>query len=122
MVALRTQQILAEESGIANVIDPFGGSWAIEALTDRIEREARQYISRIDGFGGMVKAIESGYPQREIADAAYAYQQQTDRGEKTVDVENRYQDHEERPPDLLRVPLEVEHRQLDQTRRLKPSP
>src|SRR2546427_6465274 len=75
MVALRTQQILAEESGVANVIDPLGGSWAIEALTDRIEREARQYISRIDALGGMVKAIEAGYPQREIADAAYVYRE-----------------------------------------------
>src|SRR6185312_1136281 len=78
MVALRTQQILAEESGVANVVDPFGGSWAIESLTDRSEREARDYIERIDGMGGMVKAIEAGYPQREIADAAYAYQQQVD--------------------------------------------
>src|SRR5206468_1650656 len=68
MVALRTQQILAEESGVANVIDPLGGSWAIEALTDRMERDARDYINRIDGFGGMVKAIDAGYPQREIAD------------------------------------------------------
>jgi len=119
MVALRTQQILAEESGIANVIDPLGGSWAIEALTDRIEREAREYIRRIDGFGGMVKAIEAGYPQREIADAAYAYQQQVDRGEKTVVGVNRYQVPEERPPDLLRVPLEVEQRQADRVRRVK---
>src|SRR5213593_4148947 len=119
MVALRTQQILAEESGIANVIDPLGGSWAIEALTDRMESEARQYISRIDGFGGMVKAIEAGYPQREIADAAYAYQQQVDRGEKTVVGVNRYQVPEERPPELLRVPLEVEQRQADRVRRVK---
>jgi methylmalonyl-CoA mutase N-terminal domain/subunit len=119
MVALRTQQILAEESGIANVVDPLGGSWAIEALTDRMEHEARQYISRIDGFGGMVKAIEAGYPQREIADAAYAYQQQVDRGEKTVVGVNRYQVPEERPPDLLRVPLEVEQRQADRVRRVR---
>src|SRR5207245_353508 len=117
--ALRTQQILAEESGVANVVDPLGGSWAIEALTDRMEREAREYISRIDGFGGMVKAIEAGYPQREIADAAYAYQQQIDRGEKTVVGVNRYQVPEERPPDLLRVPLEVEQRQADRVRRVK---
>src|SRR5207253_4958946 len=72
MVALRTQQVLAEESGVTNVVDPLGGSWAIEALTDRMEREARAYIDRIDAMGGMLKAIESGYPQREIADAAYA--------------------------------------------------
>jgi methylmalonyl-CoA mutase, N-terminal domain len=119
MVALRTQQILAEESGVANVVDPLGGSWAIEALTDRMEREARVYLDRIDAMGGMVKAIEAGYPQREIADAAYAYQQQVDRGEKTVVGVNRYQMPEERPPELLRVPLEVETRQADRVRRLK---
>jgi len=119
MVALRTQQILAEESGVTNVIDPLGGSWAIEALTDRMEREAREYIERIDGFGGMVKAIDAGYPQREIADAAYAYQQQIDRGEKVVVGVNRYQVPEERSPDLLRVPLEVEQRQTDRVRRVK---
>src|SRR5207244_13336134 len=119
MVALRTQQILAEESGVANVIDPLGGSWAIEALTNRMERDARDYINRIDGFGGMVKAIDAGYPQREIADAAYAYQQQIDRGEKAVVGMNRYQVPEERPTDLLRVPLEVEQRQADRVRRVK---
>jgi methylmalonyl-CoA mutase, N-terminal domain len=119
MVALRTQQILAEESGVANTVDPLGGSWAIEALTDRMECEARAYIERIDGFGGMVKAIDAGYPQREIADAAYAYQQQIDRGEKIVVGVNGYQMPEERPPDLLRVPLEVEARQADRVRRVK---
>jgi methylmalonyl-CoA mutase N-terminal domain/subunit len=119
MVALRTQQILAEESGVTNVIDPLGGSFAVEALTDRIEREARAYIERIDGLGGMVKAIEAGYPQKEIADAAYVYQQQIERGEKTVVGVNRYQMPEERPPDLLRVPLEVETRQADRVRRVK---
>jgi len=105
MVALRTQQILAEESGVTNTVDPLGGSWAIEALTDRIEREARAYIEHIDGLGGMVRAIELGYPQREIAEAAYVYQQQIDRGEKTVVGVNRYQVPEERPLELLRVPL-----------------
>jgi methylmalonyl-CoA mutase N-terminal domain/subunit len=119
MVALRTQQILAEESGVTNVIDPLGGSWAIEALTDRLEREAREYIRRIDEMGGMVRAIELGYPQREIAEAAYVYQQQIDRVEKTVVGVNRYQAPEERPPELLRVPLEVEARQIDRVRRVK---
>ena len=119
MVALRTQQILAEESGVTNTIDPLGGSWAIEALTDRIEREARAYIEHIDGLGGMVRAIELGYPQREIAEAAYVYQQQIDRGEKTVVGVNRYQVPEERPLELLRVPLEVEERQTERVRRVK---
>jgi methylmalonyl-CoA mutase N-terminal domain/subunit len=119
MVALRTQQLLAEESGVANVIDPLGGSWAIEALTDRMEREARAYIDRIDALGGMIRAIEAGYPQREIADAAYAYQQQVDRGDKVVVGVNRYQVPEERPPELLRVSPEVETRQADRVRRVK---
>jgi methylmalonyl-CoA mutase N-terminal domain/subunit len=119
MVALRTQQILAEESGVTNVVDPLGGSFAVEALTDRMEREARDYIERIDGLGGMVRAIEVGYPQREIAEAAYVYQQQLERGEKVVVGVNRYAVAEERPPDLLRVPLEVEERQIDRVRRWK---
>jgi methylmalonyl-CoA mutase, N-terminal domain len=119
MVALRTQQILAEESGVTNVVDPLGGSFAVEALTDRMEREARDYIERIDGLGGMVRAIEVGYPQREIAEAAYVYQQQLERGEKVVVGVNRYAVAEERPPELLRVPLEVEERQIDRVRRWK---
>jgi methylmalonyl-CoA mutase N-terminal domain/subunit len=119
MVALRTQQILAEESGVANVVDPLGGSWAVEALTDRIEREAFAYIHRIDEMGGMARAIELGYPQKEIAEAAYVYQQQVDRGEKVVVGVNRYQVPEERSPDLLRVPMEVEARQSDRVRRVK---
>src|SRR5437016_2210888 len=119
MVALRTQQILAEESGVTNTIDPLGGSWAVEALTDRIEREARAYIEHIDGLGGMVRAIELGYPQKEIAEAAYIYQQQVDRGEKVVVGVNRYQVPEEQPLELLRVPLEVEERQAERVRRVK---
>jgi methylmalonyl-CoA mutase, N-terminal domain len=119
MVALRTQQILAEESGVTNVVDPLGGSWAVEALTDRVEREARAYIDRIDELGGMIRAIELGYPQKEIAEAAWVYQQQVDRGEKTVVGVNRYQVPGEQPPELLRVPLEVEARQADRVRRVK---
>jgi methylmalonyl-CoA mutase, N-terminal domain len=119
MVALRTQQILAEESGVSNVVDPLGGSWAVEALTDRMEREARAYIDRIDELGGMIRAIELGYPQKEIAEAAWVYQQQVDRGEKTVVGVNRYQAPEDRPPELLRVPLEVEERQAERVRGVK---
>jgi methylmalonyl-CoA mutase N-terminal domain/subunit len=73
MVALRTQQIIAEETGVTNTIDPLGGSYAVEALTDRMEREAIDYINKIDEMGGMLKAIEVGYPQREIAEAAFLY-------------------------------------------------
>jgi methylmalonyl-CoA mutase N-terminal domain/subunit len=119
MVALRTQQIIAEESGVTNVVDPLGGSWAVEALTDRLEREAMAYIKHIDELGGMVKAIELGFPQKEIADAAYVYQQQLDTKVKTMVGVNRYQVPEERPTDLLRVPLEVETRQAERVRKVK---
>ena len=120
MVALRTQQILAEESGVTNTVDPLGGSWAIEALTDRLEREAQAYLDRIDEFGGMVPAIDAGYPQQAIADAAYRYQQQLETGEKTIVGVNRYEDApEERPPELLRIPLEVEREQVERVKRFK---
>jgi methylmalonyl-CoA mutase, N-terminal domain len=89
-VALRTQQVIAWESGVANTVDPFGGAYAIEALTDRIEREAAALIARIDGLGGTLAAIESGFIQREIQDAAYRAQQRVDSGESIVVGVNRY--------------------------------
>jgi methylmalonyl-CoA mutase N-terminal domain/subunit len=120
MVALRTQQIIAEESGVTNTIDPLGGSYAIETLTNRLEREASAYIDRIEELGGMLAAIEVGFPQKEISDAAYRYQQQLERGEKAIVGLNRYQSPEEGPPaDLLRIPLEVERRQVDRVQRFK---
>jgi methylmalonyl-CoA mutase N-terminal domain/subunit len=83
-VALRTQQIIAEESGVTNTVDPLGGAYFIEDLTDRIERETYQYIDKLDKMGGMLKAIDSGYPQKEISHSAYHYQQQLERGEKKI--------------------------------------
>jgi methylmalonyl-CoA mutase N-terminal domain/subunit len=111
LVALRTQQILAEESGVVNTADPLGGSYAVEALTDRVEAEAWEYIRAIDERGGVLRAIEQGYQQREIADAAYRYQTQVERGEKTVVGVNRYCVEHEVGPETLRVPDEVEERQ-----------
>ena len=81
-IALRTQQILAEETGVANTIDPLAGSYFVEALTRQMEDQAWEYIRKIDEMGGMVSAIERGYPQAEIADSAYKYQKQIDSGEK----------------------------------------
>jgi methylmalonyl-CoA mutase N-terminal domain/subunit len=83
-VALRTQQILAHETGVANTIDPVGGSYFVEALTDRMEQQAHEYFAKIDQLGGMVQAVKEGYPQREIADAAFDLQREIDSGKRVV--------------------------------------
>ena len=119
MVALRTQQIIAEESGVTNTVDPLGGSWAIEALTNRIEAEAEDYIQRIDRMGGIVRAIELGFPQKEIAEAAYHFQQQFDRGEKVMVGVNRYQTNDKPTIDILRIHAEVESTQVARVRAFK---
>ena len=112
-LALRTQQIIAHESGVADFIDPLGGSWAVEALTDRIEAGARAYIERIDGMGGMVDAISDGYPQREIQDAAYRAQKDIESQDAVIVGVNRFQDAETAPADVLKVDprLEAEQRE-----------
>src|SRR5262249_40507660 len=97
LVALRTQQIIAEETGVTHIRDPLGGSYAVEALTDRLEQEAVAYIKRIDELGGIVRAIELGYPQQEIAEAAYRYQRQLDRGDKVMVGVNKYQQEQDWP-------------------------
>jgi methylmalonyl-CoA mutase, N-terminal domain len=119
MVALRTQQILAEETGITNTIDPLGGSYAVEALTDRMEREALDYINKIDEMGGMLKAIEVGYPQREIAEAAFLYQRQLEQGVKTVVGVNKYSIPEEIPIEVLKIDPGMEERQIQRVRKMK---
>jgi methylmalonyl-CoA mutase N-terminal domain/subunit len=118
-IALRTQQILAEESGVTNSTDPLGGSYFVEALTDRIERDALDYIERIDRMGGIVAAIEAGFPQKEIADAAYHYQRQLDGGVKTVVGVNKYAMDEADRPKLLRIGPEVEREQLEGLERVR---
>ena len=119
MVALRTQQIIAEESGVTNTVDPLGGSWAIEALTNRIEAEAEDYIQQIDRMGGIVRAIELGFPQKEIAEAAYHFQQQFDRGEKVMVGVNRYETNDKPTIDILRIHAEVESTQVARVRAFK---
>ncbi len=119
MVALRTQQIIAEESGVTNIIDPLGGSWAVEALTDQMEKDAFAYINRIDELGGIIRAIEIGYPQKEIADAAYRYQQQLDAGEKAIVGVNKYLVPEERPMEILKIDQKVERGQVERVRKIK---
>ncbi len=118
-IALRTQQIIAEESGVANTIDPLAGSYFVERLTDTMEAEATAYIEKIDAMGGIIPAIEAGFPQKEIADAAYRYQQQIDRGEKAVVGMNKYVASEEKPIEILKIPAEVEERQLRQLAAIK---
>ncbi|HET8945483.1 MAG TPA: methylmalonyl-CoA mutase family protein [Candidatus Polarisedimenticolia bacterium] len=110
-IALRTQQIVAEESGVTNTVDPLGGSYFVEALTTKMEQDALELIGRIDALGGMVPAIEQGFPQREIAEAAYRYQRQLDTGEKTLVGVNRYTEGSGPPPTLLRIAPEVERGQ-----------
>ncbi len=117
--ALRTQQILAEESGATNTIDPLGGAYFVEALTDRTEAAAWDYIRTIDAMGGIVKAIEAGYPQREIAEAAYVYQRQVDRKEKIVVGVNRYTEGDTQRLPLLRIGPEVERAQGERLARAR---
>ena len=96
LIALRTQQIIAEETGVANTIDPLGGSYFIEALTKRMEDGALDYFAKIDAMGGMVEAVEKGFPQREIQESAYQYQKAVERGEQTIVGVNKYQmEHEQ---------------------------
>jgi methylmalonyl-CoA mutase N-terminal domain/subunit len=118
-VALRTQQILAHETGVANTIDPLGGSYFVEALTDRMEQAAYEYFQRIDELGGMVEAIKQNYPQREIADASFRLQREIERGERIVVGVNRYQQAEERPLSILKIPPELERKQIDRVRAIR---
>jgi methylmalonyl-CoA mutase N-terminal domain/subunit len=111
-IALRTQQIVAEESGVTNTIDPLAGSYYIEELTDRIEKQAREYIEAVDNMGGMVKAIEEGWPQREIQNSAYEYQKDIESGERIIVGVNKYVIEEPSPSGLHRVNPEVEQNQI----------
>ncbi|MGA8223663.1 MAG: methylmalonyl-CoA mutase family protein [Candidatus Acidiferrales bacterium] len=112
LLALRTQQIIASESGVVNTVDPVAGSYAIEKLTDEIEAGAQDYISKIDAMGGMLRAIETGFVQQEIQKAAYEYQQAVDSGEQVVVGVNRFQAEEERPIPTLQLDPEIERDQI----------
>jgi methylmalonyl-CoA mutase N-terminal domain/subunit len=118
-IALRTQQIIAEESGAANTIDPLGGSYFVEKLTDQMEEEALAVITKIDDMGGMLAAIEKNYPQQEIADAAYHFQRQIDAGTSTVVGVNKYVIEEDIPVEVLEIDEELERLQLEKTNRVK---
>ncbi len=118
-IALRTQQVLAFESGVANNIDPLAGSYFIEALTDQMEAEAEEYFRRIDDLGGVLPAIEQGFIQQEIADAAYEYQKAVDKGDRIVVGVNRYNTGEPMEIELLKIDPEVEKKQLERLQKLK---
>ena len=121
LLALRQQQIIAAESGVDATVDPLGGSWFVEALTDETERQVMRYLDEIDRRGGMVAAVTEGYPQREIADAAYRYQREFDAGERqVVGVNVNVDDREETTVPVLAVPegsLERQLERLERTRR-----
>ena len=118
--ALRTQQIVAHESGVADTLDPLGGSYCVEALTDQMEEGAMRYLDRIEGMGGAVKAIEAGFFQREIADSAYKYQREIERGDRIIAGVNEFQTKDRWiPVELLRVKPEAEEIQVGRLKRLK---
>jgi methylmalonyl-CoA mutase N-terminal domain/subunit len=121
-IALRTQQVLAYETGVPSVVDPLGGSWFIEKLTDEMEAQAEAYLQEIDSRGGMVPAVEQGYPQREIAEAAFRFQRQLESGERVIVGVNSFeQDVDPTPPNLLRIEKQVEVDQVAALRHLRES-
>ncbi|HKW35084.1 MAG TPA: methylmalonyl-CoA mutase family protein [Candidatus Acidoferrum sp.] len=117
-IALRTQQIIAHETGVTNTVDPLGGSYFVETLTNQVERGAWDYIEKIDAMGGMVAAIERGYPQREIAEASYRYQVAVDKKEKIIVGVNDFVS-EEKPLEILQIDETVARRQTEPLRKLR---
>jgi methylmalonyl-CoA mutase N-terminal domain/subunit len=123
-LALRTQQVLAYESGVTHTADPAGGSYCIEGLTEEIEAAARRYIERIDAMGGMVRAIRQGYVQREIQNAAYEFQKKVETKEQILVGVNAFRAEKEEPVPILRIDPEIEERQkagLEELRRTRDS-
>jgi len=121
-IALRTQQVLAYETGVPSVADPLGGSWFVEQLTDEMEAQAEAYLEEIEQRGGMTKAVEQGYPQREIAEAAFRFQRQLESGDRVIVGVNAFeQDVDPTPPNLLRIEPQVEVDQVAALRRLRES-
>jgi methylmalonyl-CoA mutase N-terminal domain/subunit len=120
-IALRTQQVIASESGVANTVDPLGGAWAIEQRTSEIEQEARELIAKIDTLGGTLAAIESGWIQRQVQDAAYAAQQAIDGGDQVIVGVNSFRTDEAARIELLRIDPASERRQADAVRAIRQS-
>jgi methylmalonyl-CoA mutase N-terminal domain/subunit len=118
-IALRTQQLIAYESGAADVVDPLGGSYYLETLTDRIEEEARRYIERIEDLGGALAAIEQGFQQREIQENSYRLQKQVEAGRRTVVGVNKFQNEEPPAEGVFRLDAAVAQRQVDRLKRVR---
>jgi len=118
-IALRTQQIIAHESGVTETADPLGGSYYIEALTDRIEKQAMEYIEKIDDLGGMMAAIQDGFPQREIQASAYRYQRAIESNDRIVVGVNKFQIDENPQAELLKVDPLTEEQQVDKLKKLR---
>ena len=118
-IALRTQQIIAEESGVTDTIDPLGGSYYIEWLTDKIEEETYKYFDKVKRFGGVIPAIENGFFQREIAESAYKYQKEIDKKERTIVGVNQYKMDEELSIPILEMDEKGEHRQINRLKKLR---
>ena len=118
-LALRTQQVIAHETGVVNTIDPLGGSYYLEHLTGELERQAYEYFSRIEQLGGVVAAIEQNFQQREIAEASFRYQAEVERGERVVVGVNRYEVEEEQPVEILRIDPALERKQVARVRAVR---
>jgi methylmalonyl-CoA mutase N-terminal domain/subunit len=118
-LALRTQQVIAHETGVVNTIDPLGGSHFLEELTNRLEAEAHDYFERIRQLGGVVPAIEENFFQREIADASFRYQSEVEAGQRVIVGVNRYETEQEAPLDILRIDPELERKQIERVRALR---
>jgi methylmalonyl-CoA mutase N-terminal domain/subunit len=118
-IALRTQQIIAHETGAPNTVDPLGGSYFVEWLTNKIEAEALEYIRKIDEMGGVVTAVEKGYPQREIAASAYRFQRQLERNEKVMVGVNDFVMEEPSRIPLLKIDEEVQRKQVESLAKVK---
>jgi len=118
-IALRTQQIIAHETGVTNTIDPLGGSYFVEALTDRLEAQAYAYFAKIDQLGGMVAAVKDNYPQREIADAAFELQAEIDSGRRVVVGVNKFTEGDDGQTPLLRIDPALERKQIDRVQAVR---
>jgi methylmalonyl-CoA mutase N-terminal domain/subunit len=118
-LALRTQQVIAHETGVVNTVDPLGGSYYLEHLTDELERQANEYFDRIEQLGGVIPAIEENFFQREIAEASFRYQSEVEAEQRVVVGVNRYQLDEERPLEILRIDPALERKQIERVRTVR---